>query len=102
MVWGFWGGWCGSGWLVGFFSPVVSTGRSEQLYIASKLSLVSAEVIRSHTSGPALLVLFLLSLVIVAKHIIEIQTDHTNLWPNCLLCGGDRDIIFQALLPGSK
>lgn len=66
--------------------------RSEKLHIVNKLSLVSTEVLSSHTSGPALLVLFLLSVVTVAKHIIEIQIDHTNLWPNCLLCDGDRDI----------
>lgn len=100
---GFLRGWCGFGCLVGFFpSCAVSMVRSEKLYIVNKLSLVSAEVLSSHTSGPALLVLFLLSVVTVAKHIIEIQIDHKNLWPNGLLCGGGRDIIFQALLPRSK
>lgn len=85
-----------------FPSCAVSVVRSEKLCIINELSLVSAEVLSSHTSGPALLVLFLLSVVTVAKRITEIQIDHKNLWPICLLCGGEKDIIFHALLPGSK
>lgn len=77
MVWGFLGvGVALVVWLGFFPSCAVSMVRSEKLYIVNKLSLVSAEVLSSHTSGPTLLVLFLLSVVTVARHIIGVQIDH--------------------------
>lgn len=49
------------------------------------------ECLSSHGPVSALLVLFLLPVLTVAKHILQMRI----LWSNCLLCDGE--IIFQAV-----
>lgn len=103
------GWWCGFGLLVFvlfgfFFSPVMLFPWWHlRNYISStNYHWLTAEVLRSHTPIPALLVLFLLSVLTVAKNILQIQIDHANFMAKSLALWWRERLFFRLWLARSK